>query len=114
VRSVLADLPPAGTLILRDISDNYSFAHPSLVDFYVAQRIFVDLAGGNSDLLATTQTSHDTDHVIRRFVQHKNSCLPILTQWMQGREYASAQGQQRGYALQETLRNEQCRETCEL
>lgn len=84
VRAVLAALPSAGTLILRDASDSYSFAHPSLVDFYVAQRIFVDLAGGNSDLLATTQTSHDTDHVIRRFVQHENSCIPILAQWMQG------------------------------
>jgi transcriptional regulator with XRE-family HTH domain len=83
VRQVLNAFPPAGTLILRDGNDNYSFAHPSLVDFFVAQRIFGDLASGNSDLLTATQTSHDTDQVIRRFVQHDNSCVPILARWME-------------------------------
>lgn len=82
LRRSLAALPPAGSLILRDAHDNYSFAHPSLVDFFVAQRIFGDLAQGNSGLLATTQTSHDTDQVIRRFVQHDNACVPVLSQWM--------------------------------
>jgi transcriptional regulator with XRE-family HTH domain len=82
LRRSLAALPPAGTLILRDAHDNYSFAHPSLVDFFVAQRIFGDLAQGKSGLLTTTQTSHDTDQVIRRFVQHDNACVPILSQWM--------------------------------
>jgi hypothetical protein len=80
----LTELPAAGTLILRDAHENYSFAHPSLVDFFVAQRIFGDLAQGNSGLLTTTQTSHDTDQVIRRFVQHDNACVPILSQWMRG------------------------------
>jgi transcriptional regulator with XRE-family HTH domain len=83
-RTALAALPSAGTLILRDASNNYSFAHPSLIDFHVAQRILADLGNGNSHLLATTQTSHDTDQVIRRFVQHESSCVPILTQWMHG------------------------------
>lgn len=82
IRSSLAVLPPAGSLVLRDANDNYSFAHLSLVDFFVAQRIFGDLAQGNSGLLATTQTSHDTDQVIRRFVEHDNACVPILSRWM--------------------------------
>lgn len=82
VRRLLDILPPAGSLILRDSDNNYSFAHPSLIDFFVAQRVFGGLARGNADLLATTQTSHDTDQVIRRFVQHEDSCVPILTRWM--------------------------------
>jgi transcriptional regulator with XRE-family HTH domain len=82
VRRILEALPPAGGLILRDADNNYSFAHPSLIDFFVAQRIFGDLARGSADLLATTQTSHDTDQVIRRFVQHESSCVPVLAGWM--------------------------------
>lgn len=82
ILSLLENLPSAGGLILRDTSDNYSFAHPSLVDFFVAQRVFADLANGKTELLATTQTSHDTDQIIRRFVQHEESCVPVLTRWM--------------------------------
>ena len=84
IRGQLESLPPAGGLILRDAGDNYSFAHPSLIDFFIAQRIFGDLTEGSTDLLATTQTSHDTDQVIRRFVQHESSCIPALRQWMRG------------------------------
>jgi transcriptional regulator with XRE-family HTH domain len=82
IRGILEALPPAGSLILRDADNNYSFAHPSLVDFFVAQRVFSSLAKGNADLLATAQTSHGTDQVIRRFVQHQDSCVPVLTRWM--------------------------------
>jgi transcriptional regulator with XRE-family HTH domain len=82
VLRALNALPPTGTLILRDADDNFSFAHPSLIDFFVAQRIFGDLSRGSSDLLMATQTSHDTDQVIRRFVQHDTSCVPILASWM--------------------------------
>lgn len=82
VLRALEVLPPAGNLVLRDSEGNYSFAHPSLIDFFVAQRIFADLARGNAELLATTQTSHDTDQVIRRFVQHQDSCVPTLARWM--------------------------------
>lgn len=82
VLRTLETLPPAGSLILRDAEDNYSFAHPSLIDFFVAQRVFADLTQGNAELLATTQTSHDTDQVIRRFVQHQDSCIPTLARWM--------------------------------
>lgn len=75
-------LPPSGSLILRDSDGSYSFAHPSLIDFFVAQRVFADLAQGSAELLGTTQTSHDTDQVIRRFVQHQDSCIPTLARWM--------------------------------
>jgi transcriptional regulator with XRE-family HTH domain len=78
----LEGLSGAGSLILRDSEGNYSFAHSSLTDFFVAQRVFVDLAQGNAELLATTQTSYDTDQVIRRFVQHQDSCIPALARWM--------------------------------
>ena len=84
IRGTLGDVQPGRSLILRDAGDNYSFAHQSLVDFFVAQRIFGDLADGKSELLATAQTSHDTDQVIRRFVQHQDSCIPILSGWMNG------------------------------
>jgi transcriptional regulator with XRE-family HTH domain len=82
VRRALDALPPAGSLVLRDPDGSYSFAHPSLIDFFIAQRVFADLAQGSAELLATTQTSHDTDQVIRRFVQHQDSCVPTLAQWM--------------------------------
>lgn len=82
ILNLLQELPSAGGLILKDTADNYSFAHPSLVDFFVAQRVFADLANGKTELLATTQTSHDTDQIIRRFVQHEESCVPVLTRWM--------------------------------
>lgn len=78
----LETLPPAGGLVLRDSGGNYSFAHSSLIDFFVAQRVFANLAQGDAELLATTQTSHDTDQVIRRFVQHQDSCIPTLARWM--------------------------------
>jgi hypothetical protein len=41
---------PAGCLILRNADGSSSFAHPSFIDFYVAQRIFDDIAGGDSKL----------------------------------------------------------------
>lgn len=82
MRHLLDSLPPSGALILRDADGSYSFAHPSLIDFFVAQRIFGDLSHGKSKLLADVQTSHDTDQVIRRFVQHDMSCVPVLSGWM--------------------------------
>jgi hypothetical protein len=79
---VLRMMPPAGGIILRDRDGNYSFAHASLIDFFVAQRIFSEIAEGKSGLLATAQTSHDTDQVIRRFVLHQDSSVGALTTWM--------------------------------
>jgi transcriptional regulator with XRE-family HTH domain len=72
----------AGSMILRNPDGSYSFAHRSLVDFYVAQRIFGEISGGNSKLFATAQTTHDTDSVIREFVLRNQSSVRVLGQWM--------------------------------
>lgn len=71
-----------GQLILRDTEGMYSFAHPSFIDFYVAQRIFRRVADGDSSLFATAQTSHETDLVIRQFVQRDEGSAESLTHWM--------------------------------
>jgi len=82
IARVLKALPPAGSIILRDREENYSFAQASLIDFFVAQRVFDRITEGKSDLLATAQTSHDTDQVIRRFVLHQDSSVVELKNWM--------------------------------
>jgi hypothetical protein len=74
--------PVAVGAILRDAEGFYSFAHPSFVDFHVAQRIFGEIAGGDSKLFATTQTSHDTDMVIREFVTRDPRTSDALRRWM--------------------------------
>jgi transcriptional regulator with XRE-family HTH domain len=68
--------------VLRDTEGFYSFAHPSLVDFHVAQRIFAGIAQGDSKLFATAQTSHDTDLVIREFVARDPGSAAALRRWM--------------------------------
>src|SRR5439155_14775000 len=50
--------------------------------FYVAQRIFDDIAGGDGKLFATAQTSHDTDLVIREFVLRNQATAVTLERWM--------------------------------
>jgi transcriptional regulator with XRE-family HTH domain len=75
-------IPKAGRMILRESDGRYTFAQPSLIDFFVAQRIYNAIAEGKSDLLATAQTSHDTDQVIRRFVVTETSSADILNRWM--------------------------------
>jgi hypothetical protein len=82
IAHVLKDAPPVGGAILRDLHGNYSFAHPSLVDFFVAQRIFDEIVRGESGLLTTAQTSHDTDQILRRFVIHQTASVKALTRWM--------------------------------
>jgi hypothetical protein len=52
------------------------------VDFHVAQRIFGEIAAGDSKLFATTQTSHDTDMVIREFVTRDPGTADALRRWM--------------------------------
>jgi transcriptional regulator with XRE-family HTH domain len=69
-------------LVLRDGEGLYSFAHPSFIDFYVAQRIFHRVADGDGSLFATAQTSHETDLVIRQFVQRDNASAESLSRWM--------------------------------
>jgi transcriptional regulator with XRE-family HTH domain len=72
----------AGSMILRNPDGSYCFAHRSLVDFYVAQRIFGEISDGNSKLFATAQTTHDTDSVIREFILRNQSSVRVLGQWM--------------------------------
>jgi len=74
--------PATNNLILVDNDGRYSFAHASFVDFFVAQRIFGDITNGNSSLLATAQTSHDTDQVIREFVSRDAASVDALLSWM--------------------------------
>jgi transcriptional regulator with XRE-family HTH domain len=68
--------------ILRDSEGYYSFAHPSFVDFHVAQRIFGEIALGDGKLFASSQTSHDTDMVIREFVTRDEGTAATLQRWM--------------------------------
>jgi hypothetical protein len=82
IARTLSTIPGAGGLVLRQPDGSYSFAQPSLVDFFVAQRVFAGIAEGKSDLLATAQTSHDTDQVIQRFVHAQDSSAAMLSRWM--------------------------------
>ncbi len=68
--------------VLRDAEGFYSFAHPSFVDFHVAQRIFSAVAQGDSKLFSTAQTSHETDMVIREFVTRDQASAAALRRWM--------------------------------
>jgi hypothetical protein len=82
VARILSAIPGVGGLILREPGGRYSFAQPSLIDFFVAQRLFGGIVEDKSALLATVQTSHDTDQVIRRFVQSEESSARTLARWM--------------------------------
>jgi transcriptional regulator with XRE-family HTH domain len=63
--------------------DGYcSLAHPSFIDFYVAQRLFVDIAVGESKLLATTQTTHTTDLILQKFILRHQPSADFLNKWM--------------------------------
>ncbi len=73
---------PAAGVVLRDRDGCYSFAHATFIDFYVAQRIFGDIATGDSALFATAQTSHETDMIIREFVARDDASAASLTGWM--------------------------------
>jgi transcriptional regulator with XRE-family HTH domain len=66
-RTLARSVRPGSRLIARDDLDCYSFAHDSFVDFFVAERVFDEIATGKSNLLARVQTSHDTDQIIRYF-----------------------------------------------
>ena len=74
----------ASSVVLCDADGCYAFAHPSLIDFYIAQRIFNDVAVGDSKLFATVQTSHDTDLVIREFLLRSENSANTLRNWMRG------------------------------
>ena len=69
-------------LIVRDEAGYYSFAHESLLDFFVAQRIFAGIASGDGELLTTAQTTHNTDLVIRQFASRYRPSANLLASWM--------------------------------
>lgn len=68
--------------ILCDQDGYCSLAHPSFIDFYVAQRLFTDIAVGESKLLATTQTTHSIDLVLQKFVLRHQPSAHFLNEWM--------------------------------
>jgi transcriptional regulator with XRE-family HTH domain len=74
-------MSPEG-LIIGDRDNYFSFAQPSLVDFYVAQHIFGNITAGQSHLLATAQTSHATDLVLQKLIQQHESGVGLLARWM--------------------------------
>ncbi len=77
----LSSISPDG-LILCDQDGYCSISHPALIDFYVAQHIFRSLADGESNLLATAQTSHATDCILQEFVRRQEPSATLLTDWM--------------------------------
>lgn len=82
IAQALMTMPGVGGMILREPDGSYSFAQKSLVDFFVAQRIFASISAGESKLLATAQTSHETDKILQRYVLHERSSSDTLTDWM--------------------------------
>jgi transcriptional regulator with XRE-family HTH domain len=71
-----------GGLITGDKSNFFSFVQPSLIDLYVGQHIFSNVATGQSHLLATAQTSHETDFVLQKMIQQDESSVGLLGHWM--------------------------------
>lgn len=83
----LSSISPDGHILCN--KDGYcSLAHPSLIDFYVAQRVFANISVGESKLLATAQTTHATDLVLQEFVLRHQSSSDFLREWMRKGESA--------------------------
>lgn len=70
------------SIILRDRDDCFSFAHPSFIDFYLAQQIFGSIVDGDPRPFAAVQTTHETDLIIREFVDRDASTINLLLTWM--------------------------------
>lgn len=77
-----AGVPGTRLMMLRSVDGFYSFAHRSLIDFFVARRIFQNIAAGDTRLFSTAQTTHETDQILREFVLNHQSAVPPLTSWM--------------------------------
>ncbi|MGQ0772815.1 MAG: hypothetical protein ACT4NY_00080 [Pseudonocardiales bacterium] len=74
-------ISPDGHILCN--KDGYcSLVHPSFIDFYVAQRVFADIAVGESKSLATAQTTHATDLIIQEFTLRHQSSADFLGEWM--------------------------------
>jgi hypothetical protein len=70
------------SFLQRDAAGYYSFAHKSFMEFFIAQRIFVDICAGDSRRLATTQTSHETDQFIKDMLLGEPEQVAKLINWM--------------------------------
>ncbi|MGI5152593.1 helix-turn-helix domain-containing protein [Plantactinospora sp. CA-294935] len=70
--------------LVRTPAGAVRFAHPGLLDFHLACRVFGEITAGASGRLETTQTSHATDLVIREFVQQDAASEATLSRWMRG------------------------------
>ena len=68
--------------VLRSPDGVLRFAHPGLMDFHIACRVFGGISTGSTDLLERAQTSHATDLVIREFVQQDGHSSRSLLRWM--------------------------------
>lgn len=68
--------------ILCDEDGYCSLAHPSFIDFYVAQRVFADIAAGESKVLTTAQTTYSIDLIIQKFVLRHQPSVDFLNEWM--------------------------------
>ncbi|GAA1377157.1 helix-turn-helix domain-containing protein [Catellatospora chokoriensis] len=68
--------------VIRSADGGLRFPHPGLVDFHIACRVYGGIATGSRNLLATAQTSHATDQVIRQFVEQDPQSTRSLAAWM--------------------------------
>jgi transcriptional regulator with XRE-family HTH domain len=68
--------------VVCDADGSYRFTDPSLIDALVAQRIYGDVASGNSHLLATAQTSYATDVTLGNLAGHDDIARRGLSEWM--------------------------------
>ncbi len=79
--SGITRISPDG-LIVGDRDNYFTFVQRSLIDFYVGRRIFGDITAGHNHLLATAQTSHETDLVLQALVQRHEPSVDFLARWM--------------------------------
>jgi transcriptional regulator with XRE-family HTH domain len=68
--------------VVCDVNGAYRFTDPSLIDALVAQRIYGDVAAGNSHLLATAQTTYATDLTLGNLAGHDDAIRNGLSSWM--------------------------------
>jgi hypothetical protein len=70
------------SFLQRDAAGYYSFGHKSFMEFFIAQRIFVDIVTDDSSRLAEAQTSHETDQFITDMLLRDRRHLDTLISWM--------------------------------
>ncbi|MEU8003903.1 helix-turn-helix transcriptional regulator [Catellatospora sp. NPDC049111] len=68
--------------VLRDPDGLLRFSVPGLIDFHIASRVFGGIATGRRGDLETVQTSHETDQIIRGFVERDTTAADTLGHWM--------------------------------